>query len=95
MPVLKAGEVVVFGDTVAHARLDAHAGGVGVRSCVEDVRIQRVIVAAVQRISTHCFYHGRRNSGGSRVPDTEILGVAAAATNFRGVSSAGGIAKCL
>lgn len=95
MPVFKAGKVIIFDDTIAHTGLDAHAGKVCVRGCIECMRIQRVIIAAIERINSHCFHHGRRDIGRSRVPDTEILGVAATATDFRGVSHAGGIAEFL
>lgn len=95
MPVLEACKVIVLGDTIAHARLDAHAGGVGVRGRIECVCIQGIVVAALERISTYCFHHGRRDDARSRVPHTEILGVAAASTNFRGISHTGGIAECL
>lgn len=95
MPVLEACKVIVLGDAVAHARLDAHAGGVGVRGCIERVCVQGIVVAAFERISTHCFHHGRRDGARSRVPHTEILGVAAASTNFRGISHARFIAECL
>lgn len=95
MPVLEAGHVVVFGDAVAHARLDAHAGGIGVRGFVEGMCVQGIIVAAFERISAHGFHLGRRDVGRSRVPDTEIFGVATAAADFRDISHAGGIAECL
>lgn len=95
MPVLKAGHVIIFGDAIPHTRLDAHAGGVRVRGCIEGVSIRGVIIAAIERISTDCFHHGGRDAGGSRVPDTEILGIAAATTSIRGISRARCIAECL
>lgn len=92
--VRETGVVVVVRYAVADARLDAHAGGVGVRGSRERVRGGGVSVAAEARVGANLLDEGGDDGGRGRVPHAEIrvrLRVFAAA-DFGRVAGARGVA---